>query len=166
MTRAPGRTLAFSLLAAGLLTGQPATKPPAQCLKNTVEQIIRDYIPQHPEVVVESLRGAREKTRAAKADKARGAITTRQTELAKDLLTPAAGNPSSGVTLTFFFDYRCGYCKKVTADLLPLTQADSPVRVVFKEDPSWGRNRRETARPPLTSPSLASCRTSAPRTCE
>ncbi len=141
--------LSFSL-GACLLNGQTSSAPsPAPALKETVEKIVRDYILENPALVMESLRGLQEKSRAAEALKSRGAISARQAELAKDNLAPAAGDLSSNVTLTFFFDYRCGYCKKVTADLLPFTKAGSPVRVVFKELPILGPESEAAARAAL-----------------
>lgn len=125
-------------LGSRLVNGQTSPSAPAPALKETVEQIVRDYIMQHPDVVMDSLRGMQERSRAAEALKARDAISGKKEELGGDALTPVAGNPSSDVAMTFFFDYRCGYCKKVTADLMPFTKADSPVRVIFKEFPILG----------------------------
>lgn len=151
---APGCQLALTLLAAACVTyGQtPSRKapPPAPAaaanLKQTVEQIARDYILEHPGILMESLRRFQENTKAAEAQKSRQMISARKAELRADSLTPAAGNPASDVTLTVFFDYRCGFCKKVTSELLPLTEANSRVRVVFKEFPILGPESKAASR--------------------
>jgi protein-disulfide isomerase len=157
--------LLLSLLVAACLsngqtvTGNSAAKAdgPAQSkvplapdhIKETVEHIARTYILDHPELLVESLRRMQENSKVAETQRTKEMLSARKTELAKDLFTPAAGNASSDVTLTFFFDYRCGYCKKVTADLIPLTQADSKVRVVFKELPILGPESETASRAAL-----------------
>jgi protein-disulfide isomerase len=46
-----------------------------------------------------------------------------------------AGNPKGDVTVVEFFDYRCGYCKRVTPVLKELMAGDPNLRVVFKELP-------------------------------
>ena len=152
------RILFVSLVALALNAQTPArvaakvrAQPPAAVHqeKASVDQMIRDYIMQHPEVLMESLRRGQERTKAVESQQAKEAIVARQAELAADLVTPAAGNAKAAVTLTFFFDYRCGYCKKVTADLLPLTQASSPVRVVFKELPILGPESETASRAAL-----------------
>lgn len=154
---APGCQLALTFLAAACATyGQTtpsgkapaaaAAPPPAANLKQTVEQIARDYILEHPDVLMESLRRFQENTKAAEVQKNKQMISARKAELRADSLTPAAGNPASDVTLTVFFDYRCGYCKKVTSELLPLTEANSRVRVVFKEFPILGPESMAAAR--------------------
>lgn len=51
-----------------------------------------------------------------------------------------AGNPSGDVTVVEFFDYRCGYCRKVRPDVLRLITEDSGVRLVMKEFPVLGKN--------------------------
>jgi len=42
------------------------------------------------------------------------------------------------VTLVEFFDYRCGYCRRVAPDVLALIQRDSGVRFAMKEFPILG----------------------------
>lgn len=50
------------------------------------------------------------------------------------------GNPNGDVTVVEFFDYRCGYCRKVRPDVLRLITEDSGVRLVMKEYPVLGKN--------------------------
>ncbi|MDE0408373.1 MAG: DsbA family protein, partial [Alphaproteobacteria bacterium] len=40
--------------------------------------------------------------------------------------------------LVEFFDYRCGFCKRVLGDVMALAAADSRLRIVFKEFPILG----------------------------
>jgi len=42
------------------------------------------------------------------------------------------------VTLVEFFDYQCGYCKAVHADVRRLLDTDGKVRLVYKEFPILG----------------------------
>ncbi|NJO55184.1 MAG: DsbA family protein [Rhodospirillales bacterium] len=49
-----------------------------------------------------------------------------------------AGRKDADITVVEFFDYRCGYCKKVLPTLQSLMEADPNVRVVFKELPILG----------------------------
>lgn len=133
-----GQTTARTGALTAAVTANAKVAPPAGNQKDAVEQIVRDYIMEHPELLMESLQRFQQNAKTAEAQRNREMVVARQADLTKDALTPVAGNPKSQVTLTAFFDYRCGFCKKVMADLLPLTKPDSPVRVVFKEFPILG----------------------------
>jgi protein-disulfide isomerase len=53
-------------------------------------------------------------------------------------MTPIGGNPKGTVTVVEFFDYQCGYCKRVFPSILALIQSDKRIRYVFKELPILG----------------------------
>jgi protein-disulfide isomerase len=73
-----------------------------------------------------------------RADRTRKALTDQRDALEKDPLAPVAGNPRGDVTVVEFFDYSCGYCKRVAPALEALKAADPNVRVVYKEFPILG----------------------------
>ena len=91
---------------------------------SAVERLVRDYIINNPEILVESLRGYEEKHRQAADEDAKKAIGVNRDALEKDPTSPVAGNLQGNVTLIEFFDYRCGYCKKVVPSIQELLQTD------------------------------------------
>ena len=44
-----------------------------------------------------------------------------------------------------FFDYRCGYCRRMMDPLLDLVEADGNIRLIFKEFPILGPDSVEAA---------------------
>src|SRR5438876_10851144 len=90
---------------------QQAAPPPA---RSDIEKIVREYILQHPEVLLDSIRMYQERERAAQQQKLKDAVKQHQAELSDDPAAPFAGEPGSTVTMVEFFDYRCGYCKQVS----------------------------------------------------
>ena len=109
---------------------------PAQT--KAVEQIVRDYLMKHPEVLVEVMQAAEDKMKADKDATARKAIVERRNELINDKTAPVAGNPDGDVTIVEFFDYRCPYCKQVEPSIDALIKQDPKIRVVYKEFPILG----------------------------
>jgi protein-disulfide isomerase len=103
-----------------------------------VESVIHDYLLQHPDVLIEALRGAEEKLKSEAGEKAKQALVARRGELFDDPETPVGGNPKGDVTLVEFFDYRCPYCKQVQPRLLELLAADRELRIAYKEFPILG----------------------------
>jgi protein-disulfide isomerase len=63
--------------------------------------------------------------------------------------SPSAGSPKADVTIVEFFDYQCGYCRKMAGVIARLLKADAQVRVVFKEVPMYGEPSLFAARATL-----------------
>lgn len=102
--------------------------------KSEVRQVIKDYLRENPDMIVESLRAAQEKQQ-------RDSLAAAQKKIGeyKDAMTapglPGAGNPNGDVTVVEFFDYNCGYCKKAVEDIKEILNTDKNVRFVFFEMP-------------------------------
>ena len=126
---------ALLALPAGPVSAAEALSAPQQ---EQIEAVVREYILKNPEVIVESLRGYEEKHRQATEEDAKKAIAANQDALEKNPTSPVAGNPQGDVTIVEFFDYRCGYCKKVLPSVQELLKTDRNVRMVFKEFPILG----------------------------
>ena len=120
-----------------------------------MEKIVREYILKNPEIIVKSLRGYEEKQRQASEKEAREAIATSRDALEEDRTSPVAGNPQGDVTLIQFFDYRCGYCKKVVPSIQELLNTDKNIRLVFKEFPILGPDSVTASRAALAAWKIA-----------
>jgi protein-disulfide isomerase len=106
--------------------------------RQALEQIIHDYLMNHPEVLIEALKASDARMKAQEEAEARAQIVKHQDELLRDAKSPVGGNPGGDVTIVEFFDYRCPYCKQVEPALEALLKEDSRVRVVYKEFPILG----------------------------
>ena len=128
------RTLsALLLLTATLLPAQDAPKSKAE-----VEQIVREYLLKHPEVILEAVNKYQENQRNEEKKKAQQSITTNQQQLVADPASPTAGSVApDAVTVVEFFDYRCGYCKRMAPAVAKLANG-SKARIVYKELPILG----------------------------
>lgn len=128
------------LAAAWAIAATPAAAAdaltPAQ--KSAVEGIVRDYIMNNPETLIDALRGYEDKQHAAAQEEAKKAIAANRSALEQDAGAPVAGNPKGDVTVIEFFDYHCPYCKKVVPTVQELLKTDTNVRWVFKELPILG----------------------------
>ncbi|KGM34098.1 DsbA family protein [Inquilinus limosus] len=118
----------------------PAQSTPAvdPAQKETIEQVVRDYIRAHPEIVVEALDAYQAKKDAEERSAQAKTLTSRADEIFRSATSPVIGNAQGDVTLVEFFDYQCGYCKRSQPDLERLMKADSGLKVVLKEFPILG----------------------------
>lgn len=113
----------------------PAFSPAQQ---KAVEEIVRTYLNAHPEVILDALQAMKVKREAEEEERVRKALTEKQDELQKDPEAPEAGNAKGDVTIVEFFDYQCGYCKRVVAMMQEFLKEDPNIRLVFKEYPVLG----------------------------
>lgn len=130
--------LALALGALLTIPGLAADKAATPATENTeVEQAIHDYIMAHPEVVLESVRAYDARAKQAQLQSAREKVQANLKELHSN--SPVAGDvkDANAVTVVEFFDYRCGYCKKMRSAVAGLTK-NPGVRVVYKDLPILG----------------------------
>jgi len=114
--------------------------------KAQIETIVRDYLKNHPEMLIDAIQAADDKLKADAKDKSVQALAAHRQEVLNDPLSPVAGNPNGNVTLVEFFDYRCPYCKQVEPALEKLVGDDRQLRFVFKEFPVLGPDSETAAR--------------------
>jgi protein-disulfide isomerase len=117
---------------------QDANQPGTAAGDKGIEQAIHDYILAHPEVLIQSLRTAKEREQERLAALAKSKIGLFKRDFVDDPAAPVLGNPKGDVTLVEFFDYRCPYCRQVEPFLQALIRSDPGLRVVQKEFPILG----------------------------
>jgi protein-disulfide isomerase len=103
-----------------------------------VKKLVHDYLLEHPEVIVDSLKAADERQQASAQAEQQKAVTDRRADLFDDPGSPVLGNPKGSVTIVEFFDFRCPYCKGMAKDLRDLVQADGNIRLIYKDFPILG----------------------------
>lgn len=123
--------------------------PFAPAQQQQIEELVHQYILAHPEVVVEALHRYEQQQQALEAQRQQEALAASAAALTADDADPVIGNPDGDVTLVEFFDYRCGYCKRMTGALNQLIEEDGNLRVVMKEFPILSRESVVGARAAL-----------------
>jgi protein-disulfide isomerase len=114
--------------------------PEATLPNDELDQRIRAYILEHPEVIVEAMQRLRARQQAAQASEAEAVLRARADEVFRDATSPVGGNPDGDVTLVEFFDYNCPYCRSVAPVMNEAEAADPQLRIVYKEFPILGPN--------------------------
>jgi protein-disulfide isomerase len=123
----------FFLFFATSVTGQQILPP-----RGEIEKIVREYILQHPEVLIQSVQSLQETQRSAMQREAGKVIALRRKDLV-DSGSPAAGHAPGKTPVVMFFDYRCGYCRRSDDAVLKLAEGNSGAYVIFKELPILGQ---------------------------
>ena len=93
-----------------------------------VEQVVRDYVLAHPEIIPEAM----DRLRARETGKA---VAANADAILKPFHSAWAGNPNGDVTVVEYFDYNCGYCRASLPNVAQLIASDPKVKVVYRELP-------------------------------
>jgi protein-disulfide isomerase len=111
--------------------------PLSEGSRQAIEQLVHQYLLQHPDVVRESVRLGEERERVAQQERTKAAVLARLKDIQQDPSSPVVGK-GGGVTVVEFFDYHCGYCKRTESAIRKLLADHPDIQFVFKEFPILG----------------------------
>lgn len=132
-----------SLCLASVMAGALPANAFDDAQKKEIGDIVRQYLIQNPEVLLEAQDALQAKRDQAMAAKASTAIEANKKALFDDKSDLVLGNPKGDVTVVEFFDYNCTYCKHAMKDMTALIKSDPNVRFVLKEFPILGQDSIE-----------------------
>lgn len=167
--------IAVAVLAAGmiaLLVTRPAPGPSADDIRALVDQRvetriaaletptdaettldmatlgpeIETYLLDNPQLLEDMAQALEVARRAEQAGETRAALARFEDQIYNDPANIVLGNPEGDVTLVELFDYNCGFCRRVVADVLALVDEDPQLRVILKEFPILSEDSVNAAR--------------------
>ena len=103
-----------------------------------VEQIVKAYLLEHPEILPEAMEVLRQRDTAKVVLANRAAFET-------PFAGAWAGAEDGDVVLVEFFDYACGFCRKSNVDVDRLLAEDKKLKVVWRELPVLGPDSQAAA---------------------
>jgi protein-disulfide isomerase len=105
-----------------------------------IESVVADFIKNNPQAIIDSVSEYQLANQKRLDSQAQENLTAKKDLIENSASSPVLGNPKGDVVLVEFFDYSCGYCKKVLPYVLELIKEDTNLKVVFKELPILGNN--------------------------
>lgn len=128
--------VALTVLAAPFqVKAEGAKEPFTPEQKGAMEDFVRDFIMNNPEVLIESVNKMHAEAAQKQEEAAKVALKESADFFYKNTNLPQVGNPKGDVTIVEFFDYNCGYCKRALDTVKKTVESDKNVRVVFIELP-------------------------------
>ena len=135
--------------AAVLLLAAPAHAQSKALTEDDVVAIVKRVIKEQPELIIDSLESMKARESANSQQKQAATLKTSKAALTQNPLSPFIGNPKGDVVVVEFFDYHCGYCKRMLPVMQELVKSDKNVKVVFKEFPILSEDSGLAARAAL-----------------
>ncbi len=113
--------------------------PVGSAQRAELEQTIRDYILDHPEILPEAM----DRLRLRESRKQLAGVANL---VEAPFLGAVLGNPQGKITLVEFTDFGCTYCRRSVADVEAVIAANPDLRVVVRELPILSPASRDAAR--------------------
>ena len=117
--------------------------------KAELEQFIRSYLIENPEILVEVSVALEAKRASQEAEAAKSAMSVYNDAIFNDPTAPFIGNPDGKIQIVEFFDYNCGFCRRAMGKVLDIAESNKDVKVIFKEMPVLGDESTVAARASL-----------------
>jgi protein-disulfide isomerase len=128
--------MVVAVFAALRFVGTGSDDVPANAMsKADVEKIVRNYLLENGEVILESVDRLKQKEEGDRLVNLQDNAKKHEAALFREAEPIVAGNPKGDVTIVEFFDYRCPYCKKGKQIVSDLLKQDGNIRLVLKEYP-------------------------------
>lgn len=116
----------------------PATGAMSDEKRKEIELIVRDYLVDNPEILIDMQTALEEKQREQQQVAQGEVIRNAADQLFHSGYDGIVGNPDGDKTVVEFFDYNCGYCARALDDMQAMVDADPELRFVLKEFPIFG----------------------------
>lgn len=107
--------------------------------RKAIEEIVRDYILEHPEVLPQAMERLEARETGKQVARAGNALTS-------PFPGAVLGNPNGSITLVEFTDYACGYCRASVPEVEALIAANPDLKVVIRELPILSPASTDAAR--------------------
>ena len=106
--------------------------------KAEISDLVRQYIKRNPEIILEALEDIQKREEIQKEKAQRTQLKLNEKFIERDIDDPILGNPDGKIVITEFFDYQCGYCKRMLKILLDISKNNNDVKIILKEYPILG----------------------------
>ena len=106
--------------------------------KAEISNLVRQYIKRNPEIILEALEDIQKREEIQKEKAQRTQLKLNERFIERDIDDPILGNPDGKIVITEFFDYQCGYCKRMLKILLDISKNNNDVKIILKEYPILG----------------------------
>lgn len=137
------------ILSFSLSTPVAADKALSAAEKSQIEKMIADYFMENPEALGAALDNMQNHYQQKEEQRKKQALRDNAEQLYRSKGDFSIGPDDAAITIVEFFDYNCGYCKRVFQPLMQVLQENDDVRLVFKEMPILNSNSTDAARTAL-----------------
>ena len=124
--------VATSVVVKPSTTSTEAPAPVAQQAPANINASIESYLKSNPKIVREALEAAHRQEEEERQRRSEESYKTHLNELHNTSNSPVLGPKDAKITIVEFFDFNCGYCKRVAPAMKKVLENNSDVRIILK----------------------------------
>lgn len=116
-----------------------------QSERNAIKAVIREFVRENPNFFLDVLQDEAARRAQAESEK-KNTVENPPEVLYNSKFSPAVGPEDASIKVVDFFDYNCGYCKRMINDINRLIENYPNVQFIFKEMPILSDSSQIAAR--------------------
>lgn len=129
---------AVSLALVAPTTAQQSLPGKSDAERQKIERIVREYLLNNPELVLEVLQKLEAKQQAERDQAFKANLVAVRKELYQSADTPIMGNADGTTVIVEFSDYNCPYCKRMAPVVKDAISKHADLKIVMIEYPILG----------------------------
>jgi len=100
--------------------------------KAEIEVIVKNYITNNPDVLINSLENMQKNKEQETTQKATEYLRNNRNAIETDSNPPILGNKDGDISIVVFYDYNCSYCKKANIETNKIISSDPGVKIILR----------------------------------
>lgn len=108
------------------------TYKPAESVSQDFASEVAEALKSNPQMIIDAMQKYQDDMRAAEEKAAQEAMAKYMDEINNSANAPFIGPQDAKVVVVEFFDFSCGYCKRLAPELEKIIAANSDVKFIFK----------------------------------
>lgn len=110
------------------------------CSKAEIESTMIELIKAQPEMIIQAVNEGQKAQQRKMIEEMTKKVEAGMQELEKSTFSPFSGNPSADVTVYYFYDPNCGYCKMSNVTVAKLLAEDKNLKIIYRPLPFLGKD--------------------------
>lgn len=110
-----------------------------------VKELVREALLENPEIFIDVVNELKKREEIARAQAQNSVLTSSMAELFNNSDDPFAGSSTPKLTIAYFGDVNCGFCKRQDPILEALANRYPDLKIIYKDMPILGPSSREAA---------------------
>ncbi len=108
------------------------TYKPAQSVSQDFAGEVAEALKSNPQMIIDAMQKYQDDMRAAEEKAAQEAMAKYMDEINNSANAPFIGPDDAKIVVVEFFDFSCGYCKRLAPELEKVMAANADVKFIFK----------------------------------